>query len=129
MNSASALRVATPDILDIVNRYHDAINALDFSAIESFFTETAVYISDGVGVLEGRDAILAGFRTYFADYPDQKAQDEEIEAMSERAVRSLWRLAATNVKTGERLVRQGEETAFLDANGFIEKVIVRDRTI
>lgn len=128
MSKVSARRVAAPDIIDIVERYHAATNALDFEAIESFFAETAVYVSDGVGVFEGRDAIMEGFRAYFAEYGDQAAQDELIEAVSERAVRSVWKLAATSAKTGQKLVRSGEETAFLDRDGLIEKVIVRDRT-
>lgn len=128
MTKNSAQRAAAPDIVDIVERYHAAVNALDFDAIESFLTETAVYVSDGVGVFEGRDAIMQGFRTYFAEYGDQVAEDELVEAISERAVRSVWKLTATSAKTGKRLERSGEETVFLDRDGFIEKVIVRDRS-
>jgi ketosteroid isomerase-like protein len=128
MTKTSAQRVAAPDIVDTVERYHAAVNALDFDAIESFLTETVVYVSDGVGVFEGRDAVMQGFRTYFAEYGDQVAEDELVEAISERAVRSVWKLTATSSKTGQKLVRSGEETAFLDREGFIEKVIVRDRT-
>lgn len=126
MSTAAALRAETPSIIEIVERYHAAINALDFKAIESFFSETAVYLSDGVGALDGRDAIMESFRTYFAEYGDQHAIDDAIEAISDRAVRSVWRLTATSSKTGEKLVRSGEETAFLDQDGRIEKVIVRD---
>jgi len=43
-------------------------------------------------------------------------------------VRSVWKLNATSAKTGQKMVRTGEETVFLDREGFIEKVIVRDRT-
>lgn len=127
MKSQSAAR-ALPAIVGIVERYHAAINALDFKAVESFFSEDAVYVSDGVGVLEGREAILEGFATYFAEYGDQVSRDELIEPVSERAVRSLWRLQATSARTGRKLVRNGEETVFLDRDGLIEKIIVRDRT-
>src|SRR5690606_23303396 len=105
---------AAPDSIDIVDRYHAAMNALDFAALESFFTETAVYVSDGVGVFEGRDKIMAGFRAYFAEYGDQVATDDKVEAISERAVRSIWKLTATSAKTGRKMARIGEETAFLD---------------
>lgn len=128
MSNLSAQRAATSDIVDIVERYHAAMNALDFKALERFLTETAVYVSDGVGVFEGRDKIMAGFRAYFAEYGDQVATDETIEAISDRAVRSVWKLNATSARTGQKLVRTGEETVFLDRDGFIEKVIVRDRT-
>lgn len=127
-NTAAAKRMDTPEIVETVLRYHDAVNAFDFEAIESFFSETAVYISDGVGVAEGRDKIMDAFQTYFAEYRDQIAVDESIEAISERAVRSAWTLTATSAKTGQKLTRAGEETVFLDTAGAIEKVIVRDRT-
>lgn len=125
--TATLRRPATPEIVDTFQRYHAAVNALDFDAIESFFSETAVYISEKVGVLEGRDEILKGFRAYFAEYGDQAAHDELVEAVSDRAVRSIWSLEATSATTGEKLVRSGEQTAFFDPNGLIEKVIVRDR--
>lgn len=128
MSKVSTQRIAALDIVDTVERYHAAVNALDFDAIESFLTETVVYVSDGVGVFEGRDAVMEGFRAYFAEYGDQVAEDDLIEAMSERAVRSIWKLTATSSKTGQKLVRAGEETVFLDRDGFIEKVIVRDRS-
>lgn len=127
MTKISAQRAAAPDIVGTVERYHDALNAMDFAAIEGFFSETAVYVSDGVGVLEGRDAIVAGFRAYFDEYRDQVSEDEEIEAVSPRAVRSVWKLKATSARTGQTLIRAGEETIFLDPDGLIEKVIVRDR--
>lgn len=128
MKATAALkREVTPDIVDTFLRYHAAINALDFDAIEGFFAETAVYISEKVGVLEGRDEILKGFRAYFAEYGDQTARDETVEAISDRAVRSSWSAEATSASTGEKMLRSGEQTAFFNQDGLIEKVIVRDR--
>ncbi len=128
MNAVAAIkRDATSDLVDTFNRYHAAINALDFEAIEGFFSETAVYISEKVGVLEGRDEILKGFRAYFAEYGDQTARDHLVEAVSDRAVRSTWSTEATSATTGEKVTRSGEQTAFFDQDGLIEKVIVRDR--
>lgn len=128
MIQSSAQRRHAPDVVEVMKRYHDATNALDYETLENVFSETAVYISDGVGVLEGRDAILAGFRGYFAEYGDQVAEDETVEAISPRAAKSVWKLRATSSRTGQTLIRAGEETIFLDAEGLIEKVIVRDRT-
>ena len=128
MNAGAAIKHdATSDLVDTFNRYHAAINALDFAAIEGFFSETAVYISEKVGVLEGRDEILKGFRAYFAEYGDQTARDHLVEAVSDRAVRSTWSTEATSATTGEKVIRSGEQTAFFDQDGLIEKVIVRDR--
>lgn len=107
--------------------YHDAINALDFAAIETSFAEDAVYVSGGVGgTIEGRTAIMAAFRRYFATYPDQVAEDTEIGAVGSHAARAVWRLTASHTETGEKLVRAGEETVTFDADGRIIRVDVRD---
>jgi ketosteroid isomerase-like protein len=108
--------------------YHDAINALDFAAITEMFAEDAVYDSGGLGgVVAGRPAIMAGFRTYFDLYPDQVSEDEVVEALDARRVRSVWRLAATNRLTGDRLVRAGEEIVTFSGGGRILHVAVTDR--
>jgi ketosteroid isomerase-like protein len=71
--------------------YHDAVNALDFTTIEAMFAENAVYESGGLGgVVEGRSPIMAGFRSYFDLYPDQVSDDTLVEAVGERAMRSVW---------------------------------------
>ncbi len=107
--------------------YHDAINALDFAAIDAFFAEDAVYVSGGVGGrIEGREAIMAAFRQYFAAYPDQVAEDTEIEAVGGHAARAVWQLTASHSETGEKLVRTGEETVTFSADGRIVRVDVRD---
>ena len=108
--------------------YHAAINALDFEAIETMFAEDAVYDSGGLGgVVTGRLRIMEGFRTYFDAYPDQVAEDSIVEALDGLRVRSVWRLTATHRRTGEKLVRAGEETVTFDASGRIVRVDVIDR--
>ncbi len=114
------------DPADVLRRYHDAINALDFTAIADFFAEDAAYGSKGVGALQGKTAIMAAFRKYFAEYPDQVAHDDRVETLGERSAGSNWRLVATSAMTGERLVRKGAETIYLDAEGKIMRVDVRD---
>jgi len=107
--------------------YHAAINALDFAAIEAFFADDAVYVSGGVGGrIEGREAIMAAFRSYFAAYPDQVAEDTEIEAVGDHAARAVWQLTASHSQTGEKLARTGEETVTFDADGRIIRVDVTD---
>ena len=66
----------TFDPVAAAKRYLDAVNDLDFSVIEDFYAQDAVYGSVKVGGLKGRDAIMAAFRTYFETYPDQQAVDE-----------------------------------------------------
>jgi len=109
-----------------LTRFHDAINALDFAAIEAAFAEDAVYGSVKVGALSGRAAIMAAFRAYFATYPDQVAVDELVETVSPSAARSVWRVKATDSRTGAPLLRHGEETLYFDAAGRITRVDVTD---
>lgn len=115
---------------DLVARliaYHDAINALDFSTIETMFAENAVYDSGGLGgVVVGREPIMASFRTYFTAYPDQVSEDSVVEPLDRLRVRSVWQLTATHSATGAKLRRAGEEVVTFDDNGLIVCVEVTD---
>lgn len=114
------------DPAEIVRRYHLAIDKLDFDAIGGFFADDAVYISNGIGELKSRDAIMAAFRVYFAEFPDQMSKDHLIEAISKVSARSVWTLTATSTKTGKTIQRSGSETVSLDAAGKIVSVEVFD---
>ncbi|OLP57630.1 DUF4440 domain-containing protein [Rhizobium rhizosphaerae] len=116
-------------MIDPVRRlidFHAAINALDFATIEAAFAEDAVYASGKVGALEGRAAIMAAFRRYFAQYPDQVAEDSLVEAVSPLAARSVWRLKAHDATSGAPLIREGEETITFNHEGRILSVAVTD---
>ena len=67
------------DPVDVLRRWHEAINALDFDAIEAFFADDATYGSLKVGALRGKEQIMKAFRDYFAEYPDQVAVDNSLE--------------------------------------------------
>ncbi|URK88840.1 nuclear transport factor 2 family protein [Rhizobium sp. RCAM05350] len=107
-------------------RFHAAIDALDFSTIEDFFADDATYSSGKVGGLKGRTDIMAAFRRYFAEYPDQVAENSLIEPVSLLAARAVWSLSATSSSTGEPLVRRGEETVTFNDQGKIVSVEVTD---
>ncbi|OJF98908.1 nuclear transport factor 2 family protein [Pararhizobium antarcticum] len=107
-------------------RFHAAINALDFETIDAFFADEASYSSGKIGAIEGKTAIMAGFRRYFEEYPDQVARNSLVETVSPNVARSVWHLKATSATTGEPLVRDGEETVTFDAEGRILKVDVTD---
>ncbi|CAN7496241.1 nuclear transport factor 2 family protein [Pararhizobium sp. LjRoot235] len=115
------------DPVALVRRFHAAISALDFAAIEDFFTEDATYSSGKVGGLKGRAEIMAAFRRYFAEYRDQVAEDCLIEPLSAVSARSIWHLTATSALTGKQLRRQGEEIITFDQGGRIVSVDVTDR--
>jgi len=115
------------DPVDVLRRWHEAINALDFDAIETFFADDATYGSRKVGALQGKAQIMEAFRNYFAEYSDQVAVDDSYEKVSPVAAKSTWHLTATSAATGEKLIRKGEETIYLNAEGKIERVDVTDR--
>ncbi len=114
------------DPLRAAEIFHTAINALDFDTIEAAFADDAVYGSVKVGALAGRPAIMAAFRAYFDAYPDQVAEDELVELVGPMAVRAVWRLKATDSRTGAPLVRHGEETITFNAEGKVARVDVTD---
>jgi len=114
------------DPVEEIKLFHGAINALDFETIENSFADGATYVSKGVGSLTGRDEIMAAFRKYFDDYPDQTAIDTLVEKVSPRAGRAVWSVRATHSGTGKPLVREGEETITFDKDGKVVHVEVTD---
>ncbi len=114
-----------PDPVFILRRFHEATNALDYAALEDMFAPDAVYTSAGVGgAVEGREAIMAAFRAYFEEYPDQVAEDISLDALSPVSARSVWRLERTSTRTGQWRERHGAETITVDAEGKIVRVDV-----
>lgn len=114
------------DPVDAIKLFHGAINALDFETIENCFAQDATYVSNGVGNLAGRHAIMTAFRKYFDNYPDQTAVDTLIEKVSPNAGRAVWSVRATHSRSGKPLIREGEETITFDAEGRITHVEVTD---
>ncbi|WP_428427842.1 nuclear transport factor 2 family protein [Pararhizobium sp.] len=120
------MSILSVDPVAAAARFHAAIEALDFATIDDFFADDATYISGKVGGLKGRADILAAFRRYFAEYPDQVAENSLIEKISPLAARAVWSLRATSATTGDPLVRQGEETITFNGQGKIVSVDVTD---
>ncbi len=116
----------TFDPIKEVVLFHDAVNRLDYAVIEDYFAEDATYTSNGVGSLSGRDEIMAAFRKYFDDYPDQTAFNTLVERVSPNAGRAVWSVRATHSKTGKPLTREGEETLTFNEDGKVTHVEVKD---
>jgi ketosteroid isomerase-like protein len=115
------------DLVAEVKRYHAALDARDFAAVEAMFAADADYVSPGVGgTLSGRASILAAFRRYFAEYADQHATDESVTLVAPNRVTARWRLVATSQATGRTSVRRGEEDVTFDSDGLISRIEVRD---
>lgn len=98
--------------VEAVRRYHEAINQFDFDVISGWFAPDALYVSNGIGEIAGRESIMAAFRKYFSVFSDQVAEDDLIESLSSHAARSLWRLTATHFETGEISRRSGPKPSF-----------------
>lgn len=109
-----------------IDRFHSAINDLDFPEIENWFAEDATYVSNGVGSLAGRTEIMAAFRRYFDDYPDQTAENSLVETLTPLSGRAVWSVRATHSKTGKPLIREGEETITFNEDGKVTRVDVTD---
>jgi uncharacterized protein (TIGR02246 family) len=116
------------DPVALLKRYHAALNAYDAAEVGPMFSAEAIYVSPGLnGRIEGREAIIAAFSAYFAEHPDQRAEDESIERTGPGEACAAWRLHATAASTGRQVVRRGIETVSFDAGGLITRVEVEDR--
>jgi uncharacterized protein (TIGR02246 family) len=114
------------DPASLLARYHAALDSLDFDALAEMFAPDAVYVSNGVGSLKGRDEIIAAFREYFGRYAHEESVDTRVEEAGPFTVRSHWRLVARD-KEGDRHVRRsGVETIWFDPDGRIISVMVDD---
>lgn len=106
--------------------YHAALDRQDLQAVAAWLAADARYVSDGLGDVSGRDAIIAAMQTYFASSPDHQAFDDAVRAVSPTIAVSEWRLRATNKVTGVVQERRGLETVTFDATGKIIAIEVED---
>lgn len=119
------LGLGSPRPEGVLRRYHDALEVRDFGLIEGMMAPDAVYVSAGTGgQVDGRDAILNAFRTYFARFTDQVSRDISVERLSPVSARAQWTLTATDGTSGETVERRGVETLTLDDLGRIARVEV-----
>jgi hypothetical protein len=115
------------DPVQLVKRYHAALNRFDAAVVSPMFDPAATYTSPSVGTLAGRDAIIAAMEDYFTEFPDQVAEDEQVEQTGPLTVLCRWRLAATSKATGARSIRRGVETLTFSPEGLILSIAVEDR--
>jgi ketosteroid isomerase-like protein len=108
-----------------LEEYHASLDRLDFDSIETMFAPDAVYVSNGVGSLKGRVAILAAFREYFSEHRHDESVDTKIEALGTNEVRSHWRLQARD-RSGRVIRREGIETIWFSDDGLIVTILVDD---
>jgi ketosteroid isomerase-like protein len=106
--------------------YHAALDAHDVDVVETLMAEDATYESAGIGLVQGREAIISAMRKYFASHTDHHAWDDHVEQTGPQSARSIWHIKATNDATGEHYHRRGEEEVTFDAAGKMMRVVVLD---
>ncbi len=108
------------DPVALLIEYHAALQARDYSAIEGCLHRDAVYVSAGLGALDGRPNILSALQDYFSKHLDHVANDEKVEKVSASCAKSTWCLKANKVE------RRGVEYITFNPQGLITKVEVQD---
>ena len=101
--------------------YTAALNRYDLDAVAEMFAESAVYVSPGLnGEIKGRAAIMAAFRSYFAEHADQVNVDEDARVLDANTLQAHWRLESSKSK------RSGKQIINFNAEGEIQRIEVRD---
>ena len=114
-------------MIDRVAAYTAALNRFDFDAVAQMFAENAIYISSGLhGGFHGRSDIMAAFREYFTDHPDQVNIDKHLKRVGPNDVQSDWTLTATNARTGKAVSRKGIQVFTFNDDGQIQAIQVMD---
>ena len=107
--------------------YTAALNRYDLRAVKNMFAENAAYVSPGLnGEIEGRAAIMAAFKTYFAEHVEQVNVDKNVSQISPIKVQSNWSLTATNKRTRKPVARKGLQVITFNAAGLIAFIQVLD---
>jgi SnoaL-like domain len=114
------------DPVAAITVYHAALDAHDVDLVESLMAETATYESAGIGLVDGRDAIISAMRKYYAAHTDHHAWDDSVEQVGPRIARAQWQLTATNDATGEKYHRRGTEEVTFDEEDKVLRVFVVD---
>ena len=100
----------------------------DLEGAERLLAPDVFSVSEGLGHVKGREAVIAALGVYFAACPDDQVFEDEIVALGPLQARSLWKLRATHKVTGVVVERRGTETVSFDADGLITSIEVEDAT-
>jgi uncharacterized protein (TIGR02246 family) len=114
------------DPASLLARYHAALVRLDYEAMAQMFAKGAIYTSNGVGSLNGRDAIIAAFRQYFAGHVHEESINTQVENTAPGTAVAHWRLLVRDLSSGKQFARTGTETIRFDPSGRIVSVAVED---
>jgi hypothetical protein len=110
--------------IDAARRYVELSNAGALSEALAMFADDATYESSQVGAFEGREAIGAMMRAFFAKFP---GPHWEVPAYHEREpgeVEFDFVMTATAAESAERIERRGTERISFDNAGRIRRIVV-----
>ena len=113
--------------IEAARRYVELSNAGSLDDALAMFAEDAVYESTQVGSFEGRDAIGAMMRGFFARYPGARWDVPAYREVGPAGIEFDFVMTATAAESGERIERRGTETIEFDGDGRILRVRVRVR--
>src|SRR6266516_6412702 len=112
----------TPDLIELVRRFLEALNRRDFDAMMSFYASDAVLdLSDlGLGTYEGADAIRALFEDWFRSYAEYETTADEILRFGENVILTInTQMARLPGSSG--FVRPHDAYVFLFEDGLIAR--------
>ena len=94
--SALAQHSTAPSTREVIDRFNDAINRHDATAVEALLTDDTVFentgpVPDGTRI-EGKAAVTAFWAKWFASNPDARFEAEEVIVAGDRCtVRWIYR--------------------------------------
>ena len=112
----------TPDLIELVRRFLEALNRRDFDAMMSFYAPDAVLdLSDlGLGTYDGLDAIRAFVEDWFRSYAEYETSADEILRLGENVILTInTQIARLPGSSGS--VRLHDAYVFLFEDGLIAR--------
>jgi uncharacterized protein (TIGR02246 family) len=110
--------------IELAREYVRLSNAHELERIFPMFAEDAVYISKIVGSFEGREAIEAMMRGFFAKIPDVRWEVAEYALSGDREVSFDFVRHFSDPETGGPAQVQGHEVIVFSEAGLIERIEV-----
>ena len=113
--------------IELAKAYVALSNAHKLEFVLPMFVDEASYHSPNVGVFNGRSAIEEMMTDFFSKFPDVYWKASDYRCTSHGSVRFNFIITATEVETGEKIKRMGDEEIEFTDEGFISRLEVHKR--
>lgn len=100
-------------------RYHAAIDRRDFGELSEMLAQDAVYISNGIASLKGRDAIISALQAHLREVEHRSPVQTRVEFATPREAQTRWHLEGVDRASNEAFTQSGTEKFWIDAEGLI----------